>query len=499
MSSNSPSTSTAHEIKILIRSHQPLLVFETVEEERVGRILEDVSRDLEMPLFEWTLSKGLYRRDNPVPFHGTRDVAVALKHVAGLTVVGIFHFKDLGDLLSDSAVRRLVKELLARFAQSRSTLVLSAPGIELPPDIADWAVIHRLLLPGVEELKGVVRDVLQAVRLERPVTIELSPDGLERLVRSLRGLTLKQARQVLAYAVLLDGKLSEEDVGLVAERKAEMIADEGLLEFYPVQGNRYELGGFRRLKDWLQRARLGFTTEAKRYNLSPPRGILLVGVQGCGKSLAAKSVAREWQMPLLKLDATRLYAKYVGESERNFRRATQQAEALAPIVLWIDEIEKALAAGGGDADGGLSRRILGFFLTWLQEKPEGVFVVATANDIAALPPELLRKGRFDEIFFVDLPDEEERRQIFEIHLRLRNFDPTIFDLAGLSRATEGFSGAEIEQLVTTALYRSLQERKPLSTSLLLQEATATRPLSVTRKEDIESLRRWAAGRFVPAN
>lgn len=492
-------TSTAHEIKMMIRSQQPLVVFETVEEDRVGTLLEGVARDLEMPLFEWTLAKGLYRRDHPVPFHGTRDLPVALKHVAGLTVIGIFHFKDLADQLGDPTVRRLVKELLAHFSRNRSTLVLSAPAVELPPDIRNWAVVHRLQLPGAEELKGMIRDVLLTVRQERPVAVELSPEELERLVRSLRGLTLKQARQILSYAVLLDGKLSKEDIGLVAEKKAKMIVDEGLLELYPVQGNRYELGGFRRLKEWLARVRVGFTAEAQRYNLAPPRGILLVGVQGCGKSLAAKSVARQWQFPLLKFDATRLYAKYVGESERNFRRATQQAEALAPVVLWIDEIEKALAAGGGDADGGLSRRILGFFLTWLQEKPEGVFVVATANDIAALPPELLRKGRFDEIFFVDLPNDEERAQIFGIHLRLRSLDPASFDLDRLARATQGFSGAEIEQLVTTALYRSLQDRKPLTTELLLQEAAATLPLSVTRKEDIEGLREWAAGRFVSAN
>jgi SpoVK/Ycf46/Vps4 family AAA+-type ATPase len=275
-----------------------------------------------------------------------------------------------------------------------------------------------------------------------------------------------------------------------------MISHEGLLEFYPPESNRWELGGFAGLKKWLAEARIGFSPQARALNLAPPRGLLLVGVQGCGKSLGAKFIAREWSLPLLKLDAGRLYDKFVGESEKRFGRATALAEAMAPVVLWIDEIEKAFASGASDsADGGLSQRLFGFFLTWLQEKSAEVFVVGAANDLMRLPPELLRKGRFDEIFFVDLPDTGERQEILHIHLALRKNDPAGFDLAALAAASEGFSGAEIEQGIVAAMYRALSHGQTLTTEAILAALKATVPLSVTRREDIEQLRREARGRF----
>ena len=284
----------------------------------------------------------------------------------------------------------------------------------------------------------------------------------------------------------------------ILTRKVQAIKDGGLLEYYPLEDNRFELGGFVNLKSWLERAKVGFTTEAKALNLTPPRGIMLVGVPGCGKSLAAKAIAREWGLPLLKLDAGRLFDKFIGESEKNFRKAIEMAESLSPIVLWIDEIEKAMAAGGGsgDADAGLSRRLFGAFLTWLQEKKQDVFVAATANNLSALPPELLRKGRFDEIFFVDLPDKDERTAIWKIHLSLRKQTSTGFDLQKVVDASEGFSGSEIEQAVVAALYRALHRKQPLTTELLIEELSHTVPLSVTRSEDVQQLRASAQGRFV---
>jgi SpoVK/Ycf46/Vps4 family AAA+-type ATPase len=242
---------------------------------------------------------------------------------------------------------------------------------------------------------------------------------------------------------------------------------------------------------------MGFTQEARALNLSPPRGLLIVGVPGCGKSLAAKVIARDWKLPLVKLDAGRLFDKYIGESEKNFRKAIAMAESMAPLVLWIDEVEKGMVAtGGGEADAGLSRRLFGAFLTWLQEKRQEVFVVATANDLSILPPELLRKGRFDEIFFVDLPDLQEREAILKIHLTLRKQDPVAFDLAKIVAACDGFSGAEIEQAVVASMYRALSLKKPLDTELLLEEIRHTRPLSTSRREDIERLREMARDRFV---
>ena len=277
-----------------------------------------------------------------------------------------------------------------------------------------------------------------------------------------------------------------------------MIEHGGVLEFFPIAGNKFELGGFERLKGWLERARIGFTPAARDLNLEAPRGILIVGVQGCGKSLAAKFVARQWDMPLLKLDAGRLYDKYIGETERNFRKATGLAEAMAPVVLWIDEIEKVFAQGGsGESDGGLTHRLFGSFLTWLQEKNADVFVVGAANDLMNVPPELLRKGRFDEIFFVDLPTPDERKKIFRIHLLLRKQDPAPFDLEALAKATDGFSGAEIEQVVISGLYRSLQKKESLTTEALIDAANSTVPLSIARREDIEQIRDMAKGRFTP--
>jgi SpoVK/Ycf46/Vps4 family AAA+-type ATPase len=265
-----------------------------------------------------------------------------------------------------------------------------------------------------------------------------------------------------------------------------------------VEDNRYEIAGFAGLKRWLERARTGFSPEAKALGLQPPRGILLVGVQGCGKSLAARSIARLWRLPLLRLDTGSLYAKWVGETEKNLRDAFRQAEAMAPVVLWLDEIEKGLAtAASSEGDGGVSRRLLGAFLTWLSEKPPGVFVVATANDVFALPPELVRKGRFDEIFFVDLPSRDERRAIFEVHLSLRKQEPKEFDLDELVGESDGMSGAEIEQAVIAGLYRALHEKRGLETQILLEELRATVPLSISRREDVERLRALARGRFVP--
>jgi SpoVK/Ycf46/Vps4 family AAA+-type ATPase len=311
----------------------------------------------------------------------------------------------------------------------------------------------------------------------------------------LSGLTLNQARQALAWCILNDGKLAADDVPLLIRRKGEAIQDGGLLEFYPPDENAFELGGFERLKAWLERARIGFGAEAQALGLAPPRGILLVGVQGCGKSLAAKVVARTWQQPLLKLDAARLFDKYVGETEKNLRHALDVAEAIAPSVLWIDEIEKGFAQGG-EGDGGVARRMLGSFLTWMQEHKAGVFVAATANDLSTLPPELLRKGRFDEIFFVDLPDAAEREGIFRIHLQVRRQDPAAFDLPALAAAADGFSGAEIEQAVIASLYRALHARAALSTGMLLEEIGRTVPLSVSRREDVERTRNTGRDRFV---
>ena len=501
-----PLSDASHDLKTLIQSRHPIVTIDTVEEERVDSLLQAVAAELRVPLFTWTVTHGLRRRDlsdeaqraksdGEGAIYGTTNPRVLVRHLATLTVRAIFHLKDLTTHLSDATAARGLRDTAQTFLRSGSTAVLSGSSVRLPAELAGDAVPFALHLPNHEELRQVVHQLLRSLRRQRPFDDTLGPAGMESLLEALSGMTLNQARQAVAWAVLDDNALKPDDVPRLLRRKGETVRDEGLLEFYPPDHPSFELGGFSHLKDWLERARVGFTSEARALGLAAQRGVLIVGVQGCGKSLAAKAIARAWQQPLLKLDAGRLYDKFIGESEKNLRKALDFAEAVAPSVLWIDEIEKGFAAGG-EADAGLSQRMLGSFLTWLQERKGPVFVAATANDVLSLPPELLRKGRFDEIFFVDLPNPAERDAIFRIHLGQRHQDAGAFDLPGLAAASDGFSGAEIEQALTSGLYRALHDRQTLTTAMLCEELRGTQPLSVSRREDVERLREMARGRFV---
>lgn len=489
---------TVHDLKTLILSFQAVVAIDSVEDERVESLVREVALELRLPLFQWSITHGLTRFGGPEhPTFGTSDALGALRHIESLTIEAIFHLKDLAVHLERPDVQRAFLDTAAKFGRTRSTMILSGLSTDVPAAVAGSVVHLDLQLPSADELRSVVASVARAMKASgRPVTIDLTPRELDTLVAAMSGLTLNQARQSLAYAALSDGRLAADDVGRILERKAQLIQDGGVLEYYPASDNAFQLGGFGRFREWLARTQVGFGPDARALNLSPPRGVLIVGVQGCGKSLAAKVVAREWKMPLLKLDAGRLLDKYIGESEKNFRHALEMAESMAPSVLWIDEVEKAFAVGSSDADGGLGKRLLGGFLTWLQEHRAAVFVAATANDIAALPPELMRKGRFDEIFFVDLPNAGERAEILRIHLSIRRQDPTRFDLDAVARAADGFSGAELEQLVVAALYRTLYEKRQLDTALLLATLKATVPLSISRREEIQALRSYASGRFM---
>jgi hypothetical protein len=493
------SSATVHDLKTLILSFQPVVAIDSVEDERVDSLVRAVADELRLPLFQWSTTRGLTRvGGESYATFGTSDPLGVLKHLETLTVEAVFHLRDLAVHLQRPELQRAFLDAATKFAKTRATMILSGVSNELPAAVGHTVVHLHLQLPGREDLRALIGTVVAAMKASgRPVSVDLSPADLDALALAMSGLTLNQARQALAYAALADGRLSLEDAGRIIERKAQLIQDGGLLEFYAASDNAFEIGGFDRFRGWLDQARVGFQPEARALNLNPPRGVLLVGVQGCGKSLAAKIIARQWRMPLLKLDAGRLLDKFIGESEKNFRRALDMAESMAPAVLWIDEIEKGFAVGSSDADGGLGRRLLGSFLTWLQEHKSPVFVAATANDLSALPPELMRKGRFDEIFFVDLPDLAERAEILRIHLRLRNQDPSRFDLRALGAACEGFSGAELEQAVVASLYRTLYEKRTLDTTLLLSMLKATVPLSVSRREDIGALRAYASGRFVP--
>jgi hypothetical protein len=489
--------SAVHELKTLVLSFHSLLAVETVEEERVRALLIEVANDLRLPFYEWSVTEGL-RRLRGATIDATQDTLSMLRHIDQLEGDAIYLLKDLAPNLSNASNARALRGLAQKLTSTRSAIVLTGSPIELPADLDALAVRFQMQLPDEQELRDLIRAVIESVSARQSVRVDLSRDDAQRVIRALSGLTINQARQVIAAAIVDDGCLSAADLQAIIRRKGELIEHGGVLEFFPVEGNAFELGGFARLKAWLDRAKIGFTPAARELNLEAPKGILIVGVQGCGKSLAAKFVARQWELPLLKLDAGRLYDKYVGETERNFRKATTLAESMAPVILWIDEIEKVFAQGGsGEADGGLTHRLFGSFLTWLQEKSADVFVIGAANDLMTVPPELLRKGRFDEIFFVDLPTPDERSNIFSIHLGLRKQDAAKFDLAALAQATEGFSGAEIEQVVISGLYRTLQKQQPLTTEALVEAANSTVPLSISRREDIEGIRDMAKGRFTP--
>lgn len=513
-------STSAHDLRTLIRSKHPLIAIETVEEERVATLLNSVCAQERMPLFEWSVTRGLTRADEPTLNRITAAPLALLQHVQTLTVEAVFWLKDLAPHMQDPPVARQLRDVADVFSRSHATCVITGHLISLPPDVEQLTVRLDLQLPDRDELNTMLENLLRSLgpkllprHLRTVPSAQRLPGSLgnspstgrgpsaaerEAILRALKGLTLHQARQAVTQCLVEDGSLSAHDVQTILKRKVQIIKDGGLLEYYPLEDNRFDLGGFSTLKAWLSRAKVGFSDEAKALNLTPPRGIMLVGVPGCGKSLSAKVIAHEWQLPLLKLDAGRLFDKFIGESEKNFRTAIVTAESLSPIVLWIDEIEKAMVAGAGsgEADAGLSRRLFGAFLTWLQEKTHEVFVVATANDLSSLPPELLRKGRFDEIFFVDLPDANEREAIWNIHLGLRKQGSKRFHLPTVVNASKGFSGSEIEQAVVAALYRALHQHTPLTTDLLLEEIQQTMPLSVTRREDIEALRRMAQGRFV---
>ncbi len=396
---------SAHDLRTLVLSRHPAIVLATAEEERADALVAAVAADLQLPVWTWTVTRGLAAMDSHGGIHGTTDLGQALQTIADLKGDALYVFKDLTRHLQDPKLCRLLRETLSAFAapHSMSTAILVGAAPEIAPELEPHVVHFDLRPPSRDEYRATLQSVMQSLADHQRARVELTPEDVEPLITALSGLTLNQARQALARVAIEDGALHRSDIAKIVELKAGALKEEGLLEYFPPADNPTELGGFGGLRRWLDRARLARTPQAAELNLPAPRGVLLVGVQGCGKSLAAKYVARAWELPLVKLDAGRLYDKFIGETERNLRKAIATAESLAPVVLWLDEIEKALAPNGGDGDGGVSRRVFGSFLTWLQEKRADVFVVATANDLSILPPELLRKGRFDEIFFVDLP------------------------------------------------------------------------------------------------
>ena len=492
--------SQLRDLELLIESKYPVIAVETEEEDRLYDLLRRLTILMNIPLYMWTPVDGLTRpplKDGSVE---SREPLPALGQVAASRGDGIYLFKDLHKYLGDATILRRLRDLAPSLARDRRALILTAPRLDLPAEIKAIAAPWKLDLPTVDELKVLVQNTARDMVAKRKIRVELDPEDLHRVAESLRGLTLFEAERALTRAIMEDMALPRADLERIIAVKKKVIEREGLLDFWPRLDDFGTVGGLKNLKAWLERRRRAFTPEARQFGLDPPKGILLLGVQGCGKSLCAKAVAKEWELPLLKMEPGRLYDKFIGESEKNLERALQVAETLAPVVLWVDEIEKGFAAvTQSESDAGLSKRIFGRLLAWLQDRPAPVFVAATCNDILGLPPEMMRKGRFDEIFFVDLPNPEERAQIFAIHLRKRKRDPAAFNLAHLADASNGFSGAEIEQAIVSALYAAFVAGTELETDHVLNELKATRPLSVIRAEEVASLREWASSRTVPAS
>ena len=486
------------DLESLLASRFPLVAIETNEEVRARELLGRIARGKSWPLFSWSVADGLESGNFVRALtEKTNEPTAALRQIQQAGPAGLYVLLDFHPYLDQPVNARLLKEIALDYEKIARTLVLVGLEVKLPPDLDKLAVRFRLSLPGPDDLKTIIRDEVKAWQAARGgQEVKGERGAFDQLIRHLSGLTESDVRRLVRHA-LEDGVLDATDVERLVARKHEMLGRDSVLTFEIDTARFYDVAGLGNLKRWLERRREAFLGDAAALGVDVPKGIMLLGVQGCGKSLAAKAVAGSWGTPLMRLDFGALYNKFLGETERNLREALKVADAMAPAVLWMDEIEKGIATN--DNDGGESRRILGTLLTWMAERKSKVFVVATSNDIEALPPELVRKGRLDEIFFVDLPSETARGEILKIHLGRRKQDPAGFDLPALVAACDGFSGAEIEQVVVGALYEARAASTPLATSHLLDEAKRTKPLSVVMAEKIAWLRAWAQGRTVSAD
>ena len=490
-----------HDIELLVRSRHGLIVIDTAEEERAELLLRHLADRVRLPLLVWSRTRGLRRDAAAQGVYGTTDAQQALAHVGTSHIDALYHFQSLGSLLQNEAVVERLKEVVAEMGKRAGAVVLTGSDLSLPESVSRHAAFVNLPDPELTDYESLLENILRDLSKRMPVALQITKQDGRRLLHNLKGLTLLEAQKVLTKAIVEDGKLSVDDIAHVIDAKKQIVEREGVLEYFPLEQSLTEVADLAGLKAWLakRRAILAEPDRAAEFGLTFPKGVLLVGVPGCGKSLCAKAIATEWHLPLLKLDPGALYNKYIGETEKNFRRAMLVAERVSPVVLWIDELEKAFASSEGSDDGGVSQRILGTFLSWMQDRRGDVFIVATSNDVTRLPPEFLRKGRFDEMFFVDLPNEEARTAIFEIHLRKRGKVPSSFAIPQLVAATDEFSGAEIEQVIVAGLYTAFSEQRELTTEALLKEIAATRPLAFTMSERINWLRDWARERTVSAN
>jgi MoxR-like ATPase len=493
----------AAEVETLIRARYPILYIITSEEMRVQNMLVEIASKRQKKIFEWTYSSGIVPAGASIQSQksrntATKDPLAALDLVIEQVEPAIFLFKDFHPFLTRNnfAIIRRLKDIALHLKNSFKTIVLISPVMEIPAELDKEITVLNFPQPTKDDLAALLDKIVADVQTLKQVQIELDPEGRERLLQAALGLTLGEAENVFAKIIVKDQRLSGDNVLEVFAEKQQIIRKSGLLEYYAANEDFASVGGLGVLKDWLNKRAVAFTEEARDFGLPSPKGILLLGVQGCGKSLCAKAVSRLWQLPLLRFDMGRMFGSLVGSSEENVRRAIAVAESIAPAVLWVDEIDKAFVGSqsSGVTDGGTTARVFGTFLTWLSEKSAPVFVVATANEVTQLPPELLRKGRLDEIFYVDLPSPEERGEIFRIHLTKRHRNAESFETPALVAASEGFSGAEIEEAIISALYDAFYAKEELATGHVLAALKQTVSLSKTMAEKITAQRNWAIGR-----
>jgi len=522
-------------LKILIDSSTPIVVMETVEEMHAVRLVRVACASLNLTVFEWSIATGSARCGSddrhlelesrfPASTYGSgvaqpgaghdltnlsaqalynsRDPVQALGNLEGISIDAAFILKDFHRHMEDPVVVRRLRDVGQKFSQNRRTVILTAPSITMPPELASLVEFLELPLPDKQRLRQIIDEMIVRVGKTRTLKRALDAAGLDAAANNLRGLTEEEAERAVSQAIVSRYGLTPEMVTDVLQAKKEMLRRSEMLEFVDVSDTLASVGGLEHLKSWLEQRRGTWEDQAREFGLEPPRGVIILGVQGCGKSMCATAIAGEWKLPLVKFDTAAIYDKYIGETEKRIQRVFQVAEGLAPCVLWIDELEKVFAGSGPDsasADAGVSSRLLASFLSWMQDRKAPVFVAATCNNVEALPPELIRKGRFDELFFVDLPNQAERKHIFAIQLARRKRNPAEFNLDRLAAAALGYSGAEIEAAVQTGLYSAYSIKQALATQTLLDALKATVPLSITRAEEIEALREWARTRAVPAS
>ncbi len=476
-----------NEIDLSLRAKATLILIVSREEERITEDIKLLCQSTDRSCVAWDLAEGFSLILGKTAPSGGRDPLSVLEQIdkADPQEACLFILHDFHECWDNPNIKRKLRSLARKLKYTRKSILVTAPSGDVPEELINDCVVMDYPLPNLQTLEN----VLNKFRLTPGVTINLTPGGKEKLLQAALGLTAAQAQRIFAKAIVNDGMLNDEDIEFVLREKKQLIRDIEALEFTDASENPENVGGLGELKHWLNLREKAFSSEARSYGLPAPKGIALIGIPGTGKSLTAKMISRLWHLPLIRLDVGALFGSLVGESEERVRRALSVVEIISPCILWIDELEKALSHGG--LDSGTSTRVFGSILTWMQEKTAPVFVVATANDITALPPELLRRGRFDEIFFLDLPTEHERREIFEVHILKRARLPEMFDLDRLAKASRGYVGSEIEQAVIDAMYLGFNDgEREFTTEDILQALRHQVPLSVSQREQIEKLRGW---------